>query len=1031
MSWQIYPRAIPGLSLRRVVRCALTLLLTLHPAPGSMTATTGHRGVKIEEQSEVATQDNSRSAAQGFVAEGLKLLAEGTAQSLRQSIEKFEESLPLWRAAGDQRAEAVALSNIGKAYDLLSETGRALDYYNRALTILRTVGDRSSEAATLNNIGLLHDSLGEKRKALDSYNLALSLLQAVGDEQVRAYALSNIGLAYDALGEKQKSLDYYKQALAILRTVKDRRGESIALNNIGHVYDTLGEKQKALDYFNQALPALRSVGDARVEAVTLNNIGYVHDSLGGKQHALRYYHQALLILRAAGDRRTEAVTLNNIGLIHRSLGEREKALDYFWRSLQLRRAVGDRSGEAITLSDIAHVHASAGNYDRALDDYEQALSLSRMVGERTVEASILRGIAQLERGRGNHSAARVRIEAAISIIESLRTRIVSPELRASYFASVNQYFETYIDVLMRLHQARPDAGHDRAAFAASERARARELLEMLTEAHVDIRQGVDPALLERRRTLQQTLNARAAAQMRLVNLNPGGDQLVELRKEVAELIEQFQEVETQIRIHSPHYAALTQPTPSSLEEIQQQTLDADTLLLEYALGDEKSYLWAVTSSSMKSFELPPRGEIEAATRRVHQLLTARNRRIKFEATDERQARIARADAEFPKAAEALSQILLNPVAAELRGQSAGKRLLIVSDGALNYVPFAALPVPQTLESGVWSRKSKAGMNNQKRGPSDSRLQTPDSRLPLIVDHEIVSLPSASMLTVLRRELSGRTRPPKTLAIVADPVFERTDERVTGPKIKQSRERRRRGFVEPDVPQIFSRIGETSSAQQAGAVHESVDEGLDDGTKEVVSEELRVQRLPFTRREADKILSLVPKADRFAALDFAASRATVTSAELGRYRFVHFATHGFINSAHPELSGLVLSLVDRYGAEQDGFLRVHEIFNLHIPAELIVLSGCRTGLGKEIRGEGLIGLTRGFMYAGAARVLVSLWDVSDEASAELMARFYEGMLGNDRLRPAAAFRAAQIKILNETRWHAPYYWAAFVLQGEPG
>ncbi|MDQ3649800.1 MAG: CHAT domain-containing tetratricopeptide repeat protein, partial [Acidobacteriota bacterium] len=914
---------------------------------------------------------------------------------------------------------------------LLSETGRALDYYNRALTILRTLGDRSSEAATLNNIGLLHDSLGEKRKALDSYNLALPMLQATGDERVRAYALSNIGLLQDSLGEKQKSLDYYRQALAILRTVKDRRGESIALNNIGRVYDSLGEKQKALEYFNQALPVLRSVGDARAEAVTLNNIGYVHDSLGVKQHALRYYHQALQVLQAAGDRRTEAVTLNNIGLIHRSLGEREKALDYFGRSQQLRRAVGDRSGEAITLSDIAHVHAASGSYDRAFDDYEQALSLSRMVGERTVEASILRGIAQLERGRGNLTAARVRIEAAIVIIESLRTAIVSQELRSSYFASVQQYFETYIDVLMRLHKARPDAGHDRAAFAASERARARGLLEMLTEAHADIRQGVDPALLERRRTLQQTLNARAAAQMRLTNLNPGSDQLTKLRKEVAELIDQFQEVETQIRIHSPRYAALTQPVPSSLEEIQQQMLDADTLLLEYALGDEQSYLWAVTSSSMKSFELPPRGEIEAATRRVHQLLTARNRRLKFETTDERQARIARADAEFPKAAEALSRILLNPVAADLRKRLAGKRLLIVSDGALNYVPFAALPVPQSMESGVWSRKSKAGMNSQRRGLSDSRLQTPNSRLPLIVDHEIVSLPSASTLTVLRRELSGRTRPPKTLAIVADPVFERTDERVTAPRIKPSRGRQRLEFVEPDGPRIFSRVGETSSAQQAGAVHKSVDEGLDDGMKEAAIEELLVQRLPFTRREADKILSLVSKTDRFAALDFAASRATATSAELGQYRFVHFATHGFINSTHPVLSGLVLSLVDRHGVEQDGFLRVHEIFNLHIPADLIVLSGCRTGLGREIRGEGLIGLTRGFMYAGAARVLVSLWDVADEASAELMARFYEGMLGKDRLRPAAAFRAAQMKILHETRWQAPYYWAAFVLQGEPG
>ncbi|MGH9902048.1 MAG: CHAT domain-containing protein, partial [Pyrinomonadaceae bacterium] len=193
---------------------------------------------------------------------------------------------------------------------------------------------------------------------------------------------------------------------------------------------------------------------------------------------------------------------------------------------------------------------------------------------------------------------------------------------------------------------------------------------------------------------------------------------------------------------------------------------------------------------------------------------------------------------------------------------------------------------------------------------------------------------------------------------------------------------------------------------------------------------RVRRLPFTRREADEILSLVAAEDRMAALDFDASRETAIGPELGQYRYVHFATHGFLNSEHPELSGIVLSLVDREGAEQDGYLRSHEVFNLKLSAELVVLSGCRTGLGKEIKGEGIIGLTRGFMYAGASRVVVSLWDVSDEASAELMARFYRGMLGGERLRPAAALRAAQVSIQKEGRWHAPYYWAAFVLQGEP-
>jgi CHAT domain-containing protein len=192
--------------------------------------------------------------------------------------------------------------------------------------------------------------------------------------------------------------------------------------------------------------------------------------------------------------------------------------------------------------------------------------------------------------------------------------------------------------------------------------------------------------------------------------------------------------------------------------------------------------------------------------------------------------------------------------------------------------------------------------------------------------------------------------------------------------------------------------------------------------------MSVPRLPGSRKEAEDIIAMVPAAKRKLALDFAASRATATSAELGQYRYVHFSTHGFLNSVHPELSGIVFSLVNEKGEAQDGFLRAHEVFNLKLPAELVVLSACQTGIGKEVKGEGLVSLTRGFMYAGAPRVVVSLWSVSELGTTELMVRFYQEMLKKG-LRPAAALRAAQISLMKETRWQSPYYWAPFTLQGE--
>jgi CHAT domain-containing protein len=454
--------------------------------------------------------------------------------------------------------------------------------------------------------------------------------------------------------------------------------------------------------------------------------------------------------------------------------------------------------------------------------------------------------------------------------------------------------------------------------------------------------------------------------------------LARIENELKDLVARRETVSAEIRYANPAYAALTQVGPLSLSEIQQKIVDDRTLLLEYHLGEQRSYLWAVTPGSIQSFELPQRAAIEAAARRVYELLTTRNQRVKFETAEERRARVVHADASYTQAAEALSRMVLGP----LQNQLGDKRLLIVSDGALQYVPFAALPAA----SG-------------------------SGQTPLGLNHEIVSLPSASTLLVLRRDLAQRKPAAKTIAVLADPVFDDSDQRV---RASLSRLR-----IQPSAS-----AGRRSLNIQRSEIESSA------GESGWESETLNTSRLPFTRKEATAITALVPAGERLEQLDFDASLASARSENLSHYRIVHFATHGFLNSRHPELSGIMLSLVDEQGREQNGFLRAHEIYDLKLPAELVVLSGCRTGLGREVRGEGLIGLTRAFMHAGAARVMVSLWDVHDEATAELMARFYSRLLGPEKLSPAAALRAAQRSMSEDKRWASPYFWAGFTLQGEP-
>jgi CHAT domain-containing protein len=512
-------------------------------------------------------------------------------------------------------------------------------------------------------------------------------------------------------------------------------------------------------------------------------------------------------------------------------------------------------------------------------------------------------------------------------------------------------------------------------------------LELLADA----RASQDPPveLVERERNLQRQINASAETLRALKSKPHTAEQAADLDRQLNALRLDLQQVSDQIA--KSRQVALDEAQPLSLAEIRRQVLDADTVLLEYSLGAERSYLWAVTPDSINSFELPKRAVIEAQAKKVYDLMTARAR---LRQDEQWQARVFEADKQLPAEAAKLSRMLLGPVAAQL----GGKRLLIVADGALQYIPFAALPEPV------------AGEERQTKAPTTMRR-------PLIVNHEIVNLPSASTLAVLRRELAGRASAPKMAAILADPVFSEKDERFS-PAAAQASSKQPAAS-----PSSTRSIG--GSIAQSEALRSAVESG-------VMEEGGELRRLKASRKEAEALAAKVPKDQFFQALDFNASRATAMSEELSQYRIVHFTAHGSINSRHPELSGLIFSLVNEKGEPQDGFLRMPEIYHLKLPADLVTLSACQTALGRDVRGEGLIGMTRGFMYAGAARVLASLWAVRDGETASLMTAFYTHLLGKDgqmRMMPAAALRQAQIEMWRRERRREPFYWAGFVLQGE--
>ncbi|MGB7923276.1 MAG: CHAT domain-containing protein [Pyrinomonadaceae bacterium] len=908
------------------------------------------------------------------------------AHDYSQQALAYAASLPApWPDVERDHSLAQSQNNLGEVYYSYGKLKRAMTHFERSLSLSVKTQDRKSQALAHLNIGYTASDSGDLPNALRHYQQSLLLWQAIDERKGEALARTAIGGVYSFTGNKQLALEFHSQAMNLLRVIGDHQGEAVALNGMGQVYEDLNETQLALENYQAALRLNQELHNRAFEALTRYYLGRVYRTMGDHQQALAYYQQSISMSHEMEKSRLEGYGLIDTGIIYATLGKKQEALDQYGSVLKLYRRIGDRRGQAYALNNIGYLYDSAGETEKASGYYKKALPLCQAAGDRNLEAAALYNIARAARDSGHPDEAFSRIQASIKLIESLRFKVDNQDLRASYFASVYQHYGLYIDLLMQKHKQRPEEGFSTAALLVSEKARARSLLETLNAAHADIRQGVVPDLLEREQALRQLFDSKIEYRMRLLNGKHTKNETAQVDKEMHQLTAEYQENQARIREQSPRYALLTQPQQPSLEQIKAELRDNDTMLLEYALGDERSYLWAVTSDRIESYELPDRATLEEAARKLYELLTARQESDQM-LTAGYEERLAAFDEQYWRQASALSRTLLGPVSAQL----GNKRLLIVTDGALQYIPFEALPVPAPLPPVA----NPASFNNATRS---------DDEIPLVLTHEIINLPSASTLTALRQDKSESEATRKTIAVLADPVFEKDDPRVRTPNVLANSSK-------IDLAEVLM-------------LRLSLRDFGEPGERPVL-----LPRLPFTLREANAIMAVAPPGEGMLATGFDASRMLAMSDQLREYQIVHFATHGIINSKHPERSGIILSLVNQHGDPENGFLQLRDIYNLNLPANLVVLSACNTGLGKDVKGEGIVGITRGFMYAGAKSVVASLWKVDDSATAELMSRFYMGML-RDGMSPSAALQAAKIAMWKQQRWHSPYYWAAFVLQGE--
>ena len=905
----------------------------------------------------------------------------------------------------ENRLEAVKLNSAASTaltrHTTVAELREGAEKSRRAAELFLTAEDKTGVAAAFLWTGLIENRMGERRAAAESLEKSLSAYRAVGDRAGEAVALGEAGFAYHYLLEQEKGLNYLQQSLVLRQTNLDRLGESQSLTYLCQFYNNTAEFQKGLETCRRAAD-LRQDGDPAGAVMTLNSTGNLYSNLGDYEKALSYYEQAAANFELAGENLnplTEASVLTNIGGIKYEFKEYEATFKYISRALEIARKMGNRPLEAGKLRNIGETYVMVGNYrqaflhlEQSLEIYaelklpaqqdvlnslgnlyektgkfqsaktafEQALLLNRTSANRIGLAETLFNLAHLEHHQSQLTEALSHAQEGIAVFEFVRSQILSKNLRTTLVTrKLERFYELEIEILMRLDEQKPNSGFAARAFHSHESSRARTLLELVNETGFDIRRNADAGLIRRERGLLEEIAARDEQLLRGAGKLDDATESA-IKSQINRLSIEHDFLQEEIRRSNPAYAALNQPEILSVEAIQKQVLDSETVLLEYALGEKRSFLWVIKSNSIKTFVLPARDEINRAAK---QFFEASSRNSIFQKTT----------------ATKLQKMILQPAALEI---ASARRLLIVAEGALQYVPFAALSI-------------KTANKNDQVTKYDS----------LIERAEVVNLPSISTLHALRQISKGRKPAPEAIAVLADPVFNADDERVrSGVSIP----------FKPDAKDFLDKqIDLNKSGEFAAALRDFGSDNL--------------ARLPFSGREAAEIMKNAPN-HSLLATGFGANRARVLSGELNNYRILHFATHGLLNAENPNLSGLVLSLVDERGNPQNGFLRAQDVYTLKLHSDLVVLSACQSAYGKDVAGEGLISLTRGFMYAGAPRVVASLWRVDDAATAELMRRFYTAMFQRS-LTPSAALRTAQIEMVRIKRWENPQSWAGFTIQGD--
>lgn len=910
----------------------------------------------------ISTPDDVKHAeAEKLFSQAQSLRATGNTVDRLKAVEVYEKSFLIWQEIDDKIGELRTLAILSYLNRALGNYEKSLEIAGRILQFPNVAVYNSYRAYAVYQIGQVQYEKGEIEPAIASYKEALSLFAEPSPNQ--AIILVNLGYTYQSIDEFELAQKTFDEVSANIGQFPDIYNEAYAQHLIGLFNYNSNEYDLAIENFKTAVALREKFGNRRGQAVSLTYLGMTYQSLRMFDESLKAFQIALPISIELGDRINQMDTLVNIAYVLSKKGDLSKALEFYDQALSIFE---DKNSFHLSSLYVSRgvTYRNLSNFAESRNDFEKARLLYRRAGDIGGEATTLYNFAVLESLENQLDEAKAKIELALQIHEYQQAKYKNIRRLSGFLEQRRRYFDFYIDVLMRLDKAHPNQGYALKALQVSEGARMKTLIWQYREAVKNNPQSVDFQLISQIQKNQQQIGEQLSLLARAQSNANQAENVPSIEKAIADLNKQDESFRAQLRQNNPNIANLASPPTLSLTEMQAE-LDDETALVEYSLGEQRSYLWIIGKNSFQSYVLPKRAEIEAQAKNYYESLNqsedfAGNRPV------DKKTIFAKSKLADKKDAAEESKILSRLLLVEKLTNLSAKRLVFVADGGLNLIPFASLIYYNA---------------NQNK---DSFLSE---------KFDTVQLPSLTTIHILRQ--TG-TKPfaPQSLAIIADPVFSLNDARLS----KNKRLKNKSDSVSTELTATLRDFNLTT-----------------------------LSRLPFTRTEAEKIAQNSPN-DTVLNFDFKASRERLLNGEFDRFDVLHFATHGFLNSKHPELSGLVLSLVDKKGNSQNGFLRTQDLYLLKIRPQMVVLSACQTGLGKQVENEGLIGLTRGFLANGTPRVIATLWKVDDAATAEFMNRFYRALL-KEKQSPSTALRAAQNELRQIPRFSHPRFWAGFVLTGE--